>query len=949
MGTPKTFPLALTAQQIQAALLSVNSKIDASKILQTLTDASATTDTVLSTRGLYDVIQVLNGNFSGLGALASLDAVGLATDKVTGALPISKGGTGGTTAASARSALGVLTQVEIQTLINNSLPTSTTVDLAGPDVTGTLPISKGGTGAASQGQARSNLGVESVLQSRERIAQNVCRSEGRTFAGFFEAGLTFNSLGDVGVDTAGNFYEYRGALPNTVAAGFNPAGVSDYVNLFESIAEFNEARAKAGVRGLTLKGRFQTGFTVEAVTDCGLNSDGSVWQYTGSVAALPLVVGVGTVPATPTFTEVVYNTGTGAQDIVRDSSEGFPAVSGIAESTTLIFRDTLKEYRLIGGVWVEDGNVGDELSVNAARYLTITQAKNDNGLSSGEIVILTDRQNARAVVSDTGTADEYGTIQLDSGKFLVVQHSGSVVNLGHMVSTGQSDSVGLEKAFRYLASLGDPGGEVHLPSIKRWVFDREVPLAQILFEEQGMTFPPVAAGAVLPNGEIARNVMFKLTGNRTQIKISPLLNGVFLRAGIYDRTTGFGQAHKIVVEDIEVIGAGAIGHTNITIMEGKQTVTADANKGTTNLTDTFLRCENVIPGSYVDKLDIRLCNTGVSCGWGFGFEYRSGSIQYCNIGISGETGFTNLSVPSKALEIELCGIGVYLFQTDDSVIDCINEANSLAFALYSCRFLDIGSWMEGNTRDILCDTINPAALNRHIRLNSSIGPENFESWGSLVGFYVQNSPVGSSWYFNVPAGGRLESIEFEAVDHDSVAEGIDLSGFQVIGAGFSLNNIVIKGRVTNQNIDTFGMTLPIERNRSSSSVSTTPVGGAVFRVKNQESFARFEVEGLKVASNQALQDMQTQTFKYTGVITREIDNNVIISLDTEASNVFNHTSTGSNVPITVETPGSTIISGLATATQDISLNFVTGTPVSDTSECFYTVRLISDQDSITVV
>lgn len=65
---------------------------------------------------------------------------------VTGTLPISKGGTGATTQAAARSGLGL-----------GSLATKSGVDLAGTDATGVLPLSKGGTGATTQAAALTNL------------------------------------------------------------------------------------------------------------------------------------------------------------------------------------------------------------------------------------------------------------------------------------------------------------------------------------------------------------------------------------------------------------------------------------------------------------------------------------------------------------------------------------------------------------------------------------------------------------------------------------------------------------------------------------------------------------------------------------------------------------------------------------------------------------------------
>lgn len=86
------------------------------------------------------------------GALAGKDSVGLGGSDVTGTLPVSKGGTGGTTAAAARTNLGL-----------GALATKGSASLAGSDVSGTLPISKGGTGATSVAGILEALGIKDYI------------------------------------------------------------------------------------------------------------------------------------------------------------------------------------------------------------------------------------------------------------------------------------------------------------------------------------------------------------------------------------------------------------------------------------------------------------------------------------------------------------------------------------------------------------------------------------------------------------------------------------------------------------------------------------------------------------------------------------------------------------------------------------------------------------------
>ena len=588
-----------------------------------------------------------------------------------------------------------------------------------------------------------------------------------------------------------------------------------------------------------------------------------------------------------------------------------------------------------------------EASIKNAKLLTIAEANNES-LKVGQYIRLTDRLNALYIVKQASSPTGYITVDIGGGLMIEAVLDSGFINLGHITSTGQDDSVALEYAWRHLCKQSDPGGTIHLPKTKRWSFNRELNTVKILFEEQGMTYPPVASGAYLPNGEIARNVMFRLTGDATQVTTSPLLNGVFLRVGNRDNLTGYGQAHKCIVEGIEAIASGSIGHQHVIIMENKHTVLANPSMGTSNVTDTFLRLENVIPGSYADALDVRLYNIGVECFYGFGFEYRSGSVQYCNQGVVGRVGFTNLTL-TKALETELCAIGVYLEQVTDAVLDNINEANNLALGMYSCRMIDCSSWMEGNIVDVLMDSINSGAFNRQIKFESSIGPSNFQSFGGLVGLYVKNAPIGTEWYFNIPAFNRFEDIRFSYNDFDTQSDGVDLSNFQVISNEYSLDDITIEGRVKNQTFSTFGMTLPKVVNRGAATALQTPQPAVQFRVENEEIYARFIIDGMKVPSDKVAQDVQAQTFKYVGVITRTKNQNVVVSIDTENSNVFDHVSTGTNVPITVETPAATIRSGTTTSQQDVSLDFATGTAVSGTAECYFTVTLFSDQSLVYVL
>ena len=91
----------------------------------------------------------------GLGTLATKSAAGLDGSDVTGTLPLSKGGTGATTAAAARTKLGL-----------GTLATKSAARLDGSDVTGTLPVNKGGTGATTIAGILSALGISDYITAQ---------------------------------------------------------------------------------------------------------------------------------------------------------------------------------------------------------------------------------------------------------------------------------------------------------------------------------------------------------------------------------------------------------------------------------------------------------------------------------------------------------------------------------------------------------------------------------------------------------------------------------------------------------------------------------------------------------------------------------------------------------------------------------------------------------------
>lgn len=114
------FILTLTAQEVEERLNSIANKLDKDVIRQSLANPSA--ETVPSTQAMVDVLGPLSEGVEGLGSLAGKDSVALDTSEVTGLLPISKGGTGALSLEQAQQNLGILSEEDITTLIESVIP-----------------------------------------------------------------------------------------------------------------------------------------------------------------------------------------------------------------------------------------------------------------------------------------------------------------------------------------------------------------------------------------------------------------------------------------------------------------------------------------------------------------------------------------------------------------------------------------------------------------------------------------------------------------------------------------------------------------------------------------------------------------------------------------------------------------------------------------------------------
>lgn len=602
--------------------------------------------------------------------------------------------------------------------------------------------------------------------------------------------------------------------------------------------------------------------------------------------------------------------------------------------------DMLKGVTLVGGAMRVINSVADisGLLKTGTKRVFMMSYNGLGGGGGGELYL---------DEADTTSATDNGTIFVaaDGGRWKrPMVGDGRAVPVSWFGATlGADSTTAFIRAATYLLKRTFPGGDI-LVDGNYTVAAGQVNFWNILATEQGIT----PASDFLPNGELVRGTYIGLIGygwDYSRITVTGS-GDAFVWGNFTNISSKRAMSGK--VRDIDFKGPGAVGHTSQVIISGAQgfSTTTNASAGTTNTNTRCLVFQECVPTTFIEGCRFRYFQEAVHQTYGFGLVLEKNDIQYCNVALFFDVGVTTWIV-GDGNEIEVCAVGVYSKNTaNGSIKTSIIEANLAGcdVLIWCSKFLTVeGAWFEGSVKNVILrgDVTAPSVPNSGITFSKCVGL-NIDNNGGVKDLAVTRCAMNAlGEVYGVNTGETFINVLY---DNCTLSEGpfnmasISISGIatleqiQVVGRS---TNGVIADTVSRPNLHKKGLTI---------TSSNTAVKAFALNVTNAETTCRIEIQGYKRSS--AAADMQMQTQRYVGVMQRFAGSSAVVQFSTTESITTAHTATGANAPVNVATP-SVVITGGATATQNVEFRFPTGTSTSSTAWNFWEVTVMNETGGIT--
>ena len=370
----------------------------------------------------------------------TLNQIDLATD-VTGTLPVANGGTGATTAAGARTALGVdaagtdnSTNVTLVTTSHDYLSIAGQAITLGAislvdDITGTLAISNGGTGATTAAGARTALGVDAAGTDNSTnvtlgaSVTDILSISGQAISGV-DAGAADAVIGwddSLGKLTYLAAADVRTAISVDVAGTDNStnvtlAGTPDYLTLSGQQITLGLIDLTTDVTGTLPVGNGGTGATTAAGARTALGVDAAGTDNSTNVTLVT------------TAADYLSITGQaitlGLIDLTTDVTGSLPIANGGTGSTTAAGARTAL-------------GLGSLATLNEVNAATIA----DNSVGAAELNVSGNGTAGQALVSDGDGTMSWSTISVTDNDVNVANLTARLPQITESVTIGDATDV----------------------------------------------------------------------------------------------------------------------------------------------------------------------------------------------------------------------------------------------------------------------------------------------------------------------------------------------------------------------------------------------------------------------------------------------------------------------------------------------------------------------------